>query len=230
MKYSRTRLDRFISKHIGINKKDVRLLIAQGRVMVNQNVATRVDMQVGKFTHVSYDEKILQNRSPYYIMLNKPTGVVSATKDMQHQTVVDILPYDFKHELHIAGRLDLNSSGLLLLTNDGDWSERLSAPESKVTKRYRVKVEKPITDDYIDAFREGMYFSYEDITTQAVELKILSDHVAELSLTEGRYHQIKRMFGRFRNPVLELHRFAIGDITLDANLLPGESRHFNIQY
>jgi 16S rRNA pseudouridine516 synthase len=157
-------------------------------------------------------------------MLNKPAGVVSATQDSAHKTVVDLLDYEFRHQLHIAGRLDLNSSGLVLLTNDSRWSSRLTAPDSKVTKRYRVSLEKPMTPEYVQAFAEGMYFPYEDITTKPVELRIIDDFSAELDLIEGRYHQIKRMFGRFRNPVKTLHRYAIGDLVLDETLLPGQSR------
>jgi 16S rRNA pseudouridine516 synthase len=157
-------------------------------------------------------------------MLHKPIGVVSATKDTQHQTVIDLLDCAARHELHIAGRLDLNSSGLLLLTNDSRWSDALMSPTQKVDKVYRVTLANPLTAEYIAAFAEGMYFGFEDIMTQPAKLVILTDHVAEVTLKEGKYHQIKRMFGRFRNPVVGLHRLSIGDIVLDAALAPGESR------
>ena len=160
-------------------------------------------------------------------MLNKPVGVVSATKDKQHKTVIDLLnliKLPDKNELHIVGRLDLNTSGLVLLTNDSRWSERLTQPTSKVEKVYQVTLKNPLTNDYISAFKEGMYFDYEDITTQPAQLTIVSDYVAQVILTEGRYHQIKRMFGRFRNPVVKLHRSAIGGLCLDETLKVGEIR------
>jgi len=100
----------------------------------------------------------------------------------------------------------------------------LTTPEKNIAKLYRVTLEKPITEDYVHAFAEGMYFSYENITTLPAKLNILSDFVAEVSLVEGRYHQIKRMFGRFQNPVLTLHRIAIGNLPLDPSLAPGKSR------
>ena len=97
-------------------------------------------------------------------------------------------------------------------------------PEQKVSKLYRVRLKNPVTQDTVDGFAEGMYFAYEDITTRPAKLNIISDYVAEVTLIEGRYHQIKRMFGRFENHVLELHRVAIGNLTLDPTLAAGESR------
>ena len=230
MRSKRTRLDRFISAQLSINSRDVKLILAQKRIVVDGNIASDTQQLVDEFSHVIFDDKVLQANISRYIMMNKPIGVVSATKDEQHKTVIDLLAdtnllgKEERENLHIVGRLDLNSSGLLLLTNDGRWSRRLTSPEKKITKLYRVTVENPITEDYIQAFAEGMYFAFEDITTRPVKLDIISDYVAELSLVEGRYHQIKRMFGRFRNPVLELHRMAIGNLLLDPELAPGQSR------
>ena len=227
----RSRLDRFLSARLGINRGDVRLMLAKKQVMVDGIVATDTQQQINLFTHVALIDqaggesfKVLQDNQPQYWMMNKPVGVVSATTDAQHKTVIDLLSVSNSSDLHIAGRLDLNSSGLLLLTNDGRWSRALSEPKAGVSKCYRVRLENPLTEEYIQAFADGMYFSYEDITTRPVALRIVSDYVAELRLVEGRYHQIKRMFGRFRNPVLALHRVSIGNILLDETLAPGQYR------
>jgi 16S rRNA pseudouridine516 synthase len=219
-----TRLDRFISVQTGINRKHVRLMLARGRVLVDGVQATDIQQPIGEFSRVLLDGQVLQANTPRYVMLHKPVGVVSATRDDEHRTVIDLLQADYRHSLHIAGRLDLNSSGLMLLTNDGRWSRGLSAPDSGVCKRYRVTLANPVGEEYIQAFADGMYFGYEDITTRPVGLRILGERLAEVTLTEGRYHQIKRMFGRFRNPVLALHRCAIGNLVLDAALAPGQSR------
>jgi len=224
IKTSRTRLDRFLSTQKNINKRDARLILAQHRVTVDGIMAYDTAQVIDHFSKVSLDGTLIQNNTAHYIMLNKPLGVVSATKDPEHQTVIDLLDYAFKNELHIVGRLDLNSTGLILLTNDSHWSKKLMHPENKSIKQYRVTLENPVSEDYIQAFENGMHFPYEDIITQAVTLKIISPHVVELSLTEGRYHQIKRMFGRFRNPVKKLHRFAIGNLGLDELLKIGENR------
>lgn len=233
MAANKHRLDRFISRTTGIPKNDVRLLVAQKRVLVNGESATSVHTLVDQFSVVCLDGKNIQNRKPIYLMMHKPKGVISATKDDLHRTVIDILhesnslwlSQDDINELHIVGRLDLNSSGLLLLTNDSDWSKRLMSPENKVEKVYEVTVEHPISDECITAFSAGMYFPFEDITTKPAKLERLSENVASVTLTEGKYHQIKRMFGRFRNPVLELHRTEIGKLELD--LEPNMFRKLN---
>ena len=224
MQSRRARLDRFISSRKGISRRDVRQLLIQGRINIDGCTASEMHHPIGQFSRVTLDNEILQDEIARYVMLNKPTGVVSATRDAQHQTVVDLLHTEDKEGLHIVGRLDFNSTGLLLLTNDGEWSRRLTSPEHKVAKKYRVTVEKPITSDCVEAFAQGMYFSYEDIQTQPAHLHICSPFTAEVILTEGRYHQIKRMFGRFQNPVLSLHRTKIGCIDLDPLLAPGENR------
>ena len=227
MSISRTRLDRFISEQCNINKKSVRLLLAQKRISVDEIIATDVAQVIDKFSVVVFDNKTIQKNKALYVMLHKPVGVVCATKDDKHTTVIDLLnnfSSEEKASLHIVGRLDLNTSGLVLLTNDSRWSEQLTSPKSKVPKHYIVTLQNPLSEDYIEAFDKGMYFPYEDITTKPVVLTILSQFQAEVILTEGRYHQIKRMFGRFNNPVIALHRVSIGEYVLDESLLEGESK------
>ena len=221
------RIDRYLSKHLNINRRDIKLMLAQGRVIINGEMIREVSTVVEEFDHVVFDGEVLQNKQPLYIMLNKPIGVVSATKDERHKTVVDLLAGYSEEEinsLHIAGRLDLNTSGLLLLTNDSRWSREMMTPEKKVNKVYQVTLQNELTDEYIASFAEGMYFAFEGITTQPARLCILSSKVAEVVLMEGKYHQIKRMFGRFRNPVLALHRSSIGNLQLDRALGQGQSR------
>ena len=221
------RIDRYISKQLNINRRDIKLMLAQGRIIINGEIIREVSTIVEEFDHVICDDKVLQAKQPLYIMLNKPLGVVSATKDDLHKTVIDLLDGYSAAELaslHIVGRLDLNTSGLLLLTNDGYWSRKLMAPEEKVNKVYQVTLENDLNEDYISAFAEGMYFSFEDITTQPARLSIIADKVAEVVLLEGKYHQINRMFGRFRNPVLALHRSSIGNLQLSESLQQGQSR------
>ena len=228
----RTRLDRFLATHSQYSRREARLLLAQRRVMVNQQMAVSVSQVIDPFDTVSLDSRILQQREAVYLAMHKPAGVVSATSDPEQQTVLDVLRSDqavaltseLLDTLHIVGRLDKHSTGLLLLTNDSAWSERLMSPVNKVAKVYEVRLEKPLDESYIEAFASGMYFPYENITTQPVQLKILSDRVARVTLMEGRYHQIKRMFGRFRNPVLQLHRTAIGPFQLPESLEPGASQ------
>jgi len=219
-----SRLDRFISQKTLIKRKDIRLLLAQKRIQVDGQIALDTHQLVGPFNQIILDHKVLQQRRAQYWMLNKPIGVVSATKDEKHTTVIDLLDSDCASDLHIVGRLDLNSSGLILLTNDGSWSSALTRPEKKIPKRYLVDLANKISEDYIQAFANGMYFAYEDIITLPAKLSIITDKRAEVELLEGKYHQIKRMFGRFRNPVLALHRTSIGELHLSPELQPGQYR------
>lgn len=223
MKSKTNRLDRFISQNSVFSLSDTRLLIAQKRILLDGHVAHSIQQKVTEFTHVVLDGNCLKDKNPVYIMLNKPQGVVSATKDLKHSTVLDLIQHPQKNELHIVGRLDFNTTGLVLLTNDGAWSRRISLPETKLAKTYEVTLSKPLSDEYIAAFREGIYFGYENITTQPACLEILSEYTAKLSLIEGKYHQVKRMFGFFQNEVLALHRVSVGHISLEG-LEVGRSR------
>lgn len=218
------RLDRFISAQFNINRRDVKLMLAQNRIWVDNLAANDVRQLVDEFSHIRVDDQVIQAKTPRYLMLHKPVGVVSATKDEQHPTILDLIPPDEREGLHMVGRLDRYTSGLMLLTNDGRWSTLLASPESKVPKTYHVTLGNPLSADYIDAFEEGMYFAYENITTRPAQLQILSDYEALVTLHEGKYHQIKRMFGRFRNPVVKLHRQSVGNLSLDPQLTPGQSR------
>lgn len=224
MQSTRTRLDRFIKAHTGITRRNIRSVLAQGRITVDGQAATGISQVIHTFSRVLLDDQLLQATKPLYIMLHKPAGIVSATRDDHHKTVIDLLDRPDRHSLHMAGRLDFNSTGLMLLTNDGRWSRGLSTPENEVGKRYRVTLQNPINSDYVHAFSQGMYFDYEGIMTRPAQLQVIDDHTAEVCLFEGRYHQIKRMFGRFNNPVLQLHRMGIGNLELDRKLKPGQSR------
>jgi 16S rRNA pseudouridine516 synthase len=219
------RLDRFLSNLPQFSRADARLLLAGGRIRVDGQTISDGRYVVREFSRIELDDQLLQAGKPArYFMLHKPVGVVSATEHPEHRTVLDLLDEPDKHELHIGGRLDLNTSGLLLITNDGLWSRRLTEPRSRLGKVYRVQTEQPITPEYIEVFAQGLYFAYENLTTLPAELQILDSHCALLTLHEGRYHQVKRMFGHFQNKVIGLHRERMGTLQLDRNLAPGQYR------
>jgi 16S rRNA pseudouridine516 synthase len=219
------RLDRFLSNLPQLNRQADRQLLASGRVRVDGAVVCDGLCEVSQFSRIEVDSELLQaGKAARYFMLHKPIGVVSATEHEQHRTVLDLLDEPDKAELHLAGRLDLNTSGLLLLTNDGQWSRRLTEPRSRLGKVYLVETEQLITPEYIEVFARGLYFAYEDLTTLPAELVILDSHSALLTLHEGRYHQVKRMFGHFQNKVIGLHRLSMGAIQLDPQLAPGQYR------
>ncbi|RRJ84089.1 16S rRNA pseudouridine(516) synthase [Aestuariirhabdus litorea] len=218
------RLINFIRQRCQLGRPAARALIVAGRVRVDQRVQCDGGYRVTPYNLISLDDDCLQQGTPLYLMMHKPAGVVSATEHPHHPTVIDRLPAEYRPGLHLAGRLDLTTTGLLLLTNDGLWSKRLSRPEHKVAKVYRVTTALPITDDYVRQFEEGIYFAYEGITTAPAQLQLIDPFNARLTLFEGRYHQVKRMFGFFDNPVVALHRERIGELVLDPVLAPGQYR------
>lgn len=219
------RIDRLLSNLPRFNRKQVRLLLAERRVSVDGVAVSDPHHEVREFSRVCVDDEVLQAGKPArYFMLHKPQGCVSATADPQHPTVLDLLDEPDKGELHIAGRLDFNTTGLMLITNDGQWSRRLTQPQTKLPKVYLVQTEQTIGPEYAMTFAQGLYFAFEDLTTQPAELELLGPTTARLSIVEGRYHQVKRMFGHFDNKVIGLHRERMGPLVLDVALAPGQYR------
>ncbi|WP_223436957.1 MULTISPECIES: pseudouridine synthase [unclassified Pseudomonas] len=219
------RVDRFLSNLPRFNRKQVRLLLVEKRVRVDGKIVSDPHTEVLEFSRVEVDQEVLQLGKPArYFMLHKPPGCVSATRDPEHPTVLDLFDEPDKEDLHIAGRLDFNTTGLMLITNDGSWSRRLTQPQTKLPKVYYVETEQDIGPEYALKFTEGLYFAFEDLTTLPAELALLGPKSARLSIVEGRYHQVKRMFGHFDNKVLRLHRERMGPLVLDSTLKPGEYR------
>jgi len=219
------RVDRFLSNLPCFNRKQVRLLLVEKRVRLDGKIVSDPHAEVREFSRVEVDNEVLQVGKPVrHFMLHKPPGCVSATRDPQHPTVLDLIHEPDKDELHIAGRLDFNTTGLMLITNDGSWSRRLTQPQTKLPKVYWVETEQAIGPEYALKFAEGMYFAFEDLTTLPADLLVLGPTSARLSIVEGRYHQVKRMFGHFNNKVLRLHREKMGPLVLDPSLKPGEYR------
>lgn len=219
------KLDRLLAKHESMGRTRARQAIIEGRVSVDGSLQTRADHEVDRFRQVELDgEPIRKTQRLLHIMLHKPVGVLSATSDPQHRTVIDLIDDPDRDSLHLAGRLDRGTSGLVLLTNDGRWSKALTSPERKVPKVYLVETRDPIPESAAAAFAEGFHFHTENITTLPAELEILGERKARLTLHEGRYHQVKRMFHRIGNQVTTLHRESIGGIRLPNELTPGEWR------
>ena len=215
------RLDRFLSHKTRLGKKTVRQKIDLGLAQVDGVVERFHRADVDHFSTVTLEGETLQENEAIYLMLHKPAGYLSATTDPEHPTVIDLIDEPFAKDLHIAGRLDRASTGMLLLTNDGRWSRALTEPDKKVGKVYHVELRDPVRSDCVDIFNQGIYFAFEDLTTAPVELKILAERKVEITLYEGRYHQIKRMFHAIDNKVVGLHRSQIGSLQL-GELQPGE--------
>lgn len=220
------RLDRFIQRNSLHGKQACRELITAGRVQVSGEVCRDLHREIDPFTTVSLGGELLQERQARYLMLHKPAGVVSSTEHDEHPTVLDLLPETLRGDLHLAGRLDLKTTGLMLLTNDGAWSRKVTQPEEKIAKVYRVQTKDPVAPHTAEVFSRGIYFATENITTLPAQLETIDSHTSRLTIYEGRYHQVKRMFGHLRNEVVGLHREKVGQLSL-GDLKPGQYRELS---
>ena len=217
-------LTQFIAKRTGLGKRHAKKLLENGDIMLNGQPVTDGTLPLGKFDHLSAAGDILQAHTPRYILLHKPSGIVSATTDKDHQTVIDLIDEPWATELHLAGRLDRSTTGLVILTNDSKFSESLTRPESKIPKTYLVTTDLPIPPVAIAKFRSGMSFDKEKIRTHPATVDLLSENECRLTIFEGKHHQIKRMFLRFGIRVTKLHRESVGAYRLPADLAPGKWR------
>ncbi|MBV0934910.1 pseudouridine synthase [Marinobacterium weihaiense] len=218
------RLDRFVCKHTEHSHQTARRLVASGRASVNGQTIRDPHYPVSHFCTVMLDNRLLQQQQAVYLMLNKPPGYLSATRDPEHPTVLELLPEALRPQLHIAGRLDRATTGLLLLTNDGHWSRRITAPEEKIPKVYRVTTAEPISLEAEACFAQGIWLAREGVRTSAAQLERLGARQCCLTIYEGRHHQVKRMFAAIGNEVTALHRERMGTLLLDKSLRPGEYR------
>ena len=228
------RLDKLLS-HSGFGtRKDVKKLIQSGAITINGETVTKSSLHIEPETDLvcCYDEPIAYQQY-YYVMLNKPDGIISATFDHLHETVIDWVALDYQHvDLFPVGRLDIDTTGLLLLTNDGQLAHRLTSPKHQVPKVYQAKIAKSITDVDIATFQNGIKF--DDYVTRPAQLRSLPSNQpdeiwAEVTIYEGKFHQVKKMFQSIDNLVLKLHRISMGPITLDEHLAEGEYRELTAE-
>ena len=220
------RLDKIISNRTGISRKDAKSAISSGKVIVSGNVIRSSDYKVGENEEIILDGKKISGNAHVYIVLNKPKGYVSATEDPQQKTVIELVPPElFRNGIFPAGRLDKDTTGLMIITDDGDFAHRILAPKKHVPKKYAVTIDLPVTEEMKIGFENGIELS--DGICKSAKLFKTGEYTCEVTLSEGRYHQIKRMFGCFGAKVTELHRLSMGGFSLPENLLPGECRELS---
>ncbi len=221
------RLDKFLSSQLAISRTDAKKMLRQKRISVNGAVAIKPELQVDPCADsILLDGRVIAYRQFLYIMQNKPAGVVSASADGS-VTVIDILPQELKRPgLFPAGRLDKDTTGFVLITDDGAFAHSLLSPVRHVEKTYVVTLEREATMEEIEEIRKGIRIGEEQFRPAKLRPLVQTDGLPqyEIILTEGRYHQIKRMFGSQGNAVCALRRVQIGGLSLDPSLRPGESR------
>lgn len=197
------------------------MVIKSGRVTVNGSVEYDQGRKVKADDVILVNGATVSEEGEVYLALYKPAGVLCATEDDEDETVLDLVDGFTHKELHMAGRLDKDTTGLVLLTSDGQWSHRVTSPKFCCKKVYVLRTADPIPESVVEEFAKGIMLREELKATRPAHLELIGECEARLTITEGKYHQVKRMFGAVGNKVIELHRESVGRVTL-RDLEPGE--------
>ena len=220
------RLDKYLSDMNVGTRTEIKKAVRSGRVTVDGEIAGNPGLSVNETSSVFYKGKEILYEVFSYYMLNKPSGVITATEDRFQKTVLDLLPDDRRKDLSPVGRLDKDTEGLLLITNDGDLNHRLLSPKHHVDKRYYARIQGQVDSSDVQAFAEGIRLD-DDLLCMPAHLEILeSGDISEIEVViqEGKFHQIKRMFEAVGKKVIYLKRLSMGSLVLDPTLSPGEWR------
>ena len=224
------RLDKFLVACAVGSRAEVKNLLKAGRVTVNGKKEKSAKLQINEERdEIRFDGQVLEYEEFVYYMMNKPQGVISATEDNKHRTVLDLLDdYARAKEVFPVGRLDIDTHGLLLLTNDGKLAHALLSPKRHVDKTYLAQVEGIITQEDVETFAKGI--PLKDFTCQLAKLELVSVYpeknqsLVRVTIAEGKFHQVKRMVAYCGKEVVDLQRLTMGTLALDENLERGEWR------
>lgn len=218
------RLDKIIASQTEYSRKDVKYLALNKRLTVNGELVRRSDEKVDPEKDlIAIDGQNIKIKKHVYLILNKPQGYISATEDRTQKTVLDLVPEEFKcRDVFPVGRLDKDTTGLMILSDDGEFSHNLLSPKKHVEKEYEVTIDIPVSEEMKKGFQDGV--DLNDGVCKTAILEITGEYTSKVTLTEGRYHQIKRMFGCFGAKVTALHRIRMGKLILPENLEEGKCR------
>lgn len=221
------RLDKLISNSTAFTRSQAKIAIRGGKVKVDGEVIKNSAQQVNDNSNVEYMGVSVKKPQLRYIMFHKPTGVVCANKDENHQTVFDSLFLPRIETLHIAGRLDIDTTGLVLITDDGQWLHRITSPKHQHHKTYLIDLDSAITEKQTRILQEGVQLKDEKKRSLPAIIEKITDTQIRMSITEGKYHQVKRMMAAVGNHVVKLHREQIASIMLDEALAEGQWRELS---
>ena len=226
------RLDKFLSEMSGWTRSEVKKIVRTGSVTVDGNEVKKPETKIDeKLSIVSVDGRQIKYNKYEYYMLNKPAGVISATEDKREKTVIDLIIERKRKDLFPVGRLDRDTEGLLLISNDGELAHRLLSPSKHVDKVYYAQIDGEVTIEDVEAFQQGVDIGEEKLTRPA-KLRVLKSGTQseiELTICEGKFHQVKRMFQAVGKEVVYLKRLQMGTLILDESLKPGEYRELTEQ-
>ncbi|MBQ3242363.1 MAG: rRNA pseudouridine synthase [Oscillospiraceae bacterium] len=222
-------MDKLLAARTEFSRKDAKKLIWTGRVRHNGKIAVSPDAKVDlEKDTLELDGKMLLIKEHLYLMMNKPAGVLSAARDPKQPTVLDLVPAEYRRTgLFPAGRLDKDTEGFVLITDDGDFAHRILAPKKHVPKTYHARIDGPVTEQMLQGFAEGVQLEDETEPCLPAQLRLLQEGdepLCEVVLTQGMFHQVKRMFLAYGRRVLWLKRVAMGGLMLDDNLASGQCR------
>lgn len=225
------RIDKFISEQAGVSRSDAKALIKKKEITVNGVAVKSADAKIDpEKDMIAIGGKVLAYRQFMYIMLNKPDGVICATRDGLSSTVLELIPEELRRKgLFPAGRLDKDTEGFVFITDDGALAHKMLSPKNHVEKEYVVTLEKPYEERYIEIFASGMTIDGGEECLPAKLIPTDNSHVVHLILHEGKYHQVKRMMEAVGNKVTHLKRIRMGGISLDPSLGPGECREITAE-
>lgn len=218
------RLDKVIVSQTNYSRKEVKELIKKKKIKVNNTIVLKSDLKINyEIDKITINDIELTIQKYVYLILNKPKGYVSATTDNTQKTILELVPEKYLHRnIFPVGRLDKDTTGLMIITDDGNFAHNILSPKKHVKKVYNVTLDIPVNEKMIKGFAEGIVLN--DGKCKTAILKTTGTYTAQVTLTEGRYHQIKRMFGCYGAKVVELHRAGIGNLILPFELKPGECR------
>ena len=224
------RIDKALALMLNASRTDVKAYIKKGLVQVNETVVKDPAYKIREDDCVKYNGRIITYSKYVYIMMNKPKGVISASDGRSEKTVIDILPKEMKRKnLFPAGRLDKDTTGFMLITDDGDFAHKILSPKNHITKTYIATLDKQFDENVINAFCKGVELK-DDLCMPARIEALNGDYTrAIVEIKQGMYHQIKRMFKKFGITVIELERIKMGNLPLDSKLNPGECRYLTEQ-
>ena len=218
------RLDKVISSQTEFSRGDVKKLLKANLITLNGEIVNKPNIYVDTDKDkIVVDGKEIDYKKYVYLVLNKPKGYISATTDGNYPVVVELVPYEFQNRnIFPCGRLDKDTTGFLLLTDDGVFAHNILSPKKHIKKKYYVLIDSIITNDMIEGFSKGVILDGE--MCKSAILEKLDNNSCYVTLTEGKYHQIKRMFQSFSASVLELKRVSMGSLELPSDLALGECR------
>lgn len=223
------RIDKIISSQGKYSRSEIKKLASQGRIKINDNIVKKVNEKIDIETSTIYiDNEKLDFKRNIYLILNKPKGYISASEDRSQKTVLDLIPEKyFRKGLFPAGRLDKDTTGMMIITDDGEFAHNILSPKKHIKKTYRVTIDIDIDENMIKQFEKGIVLKDHICCPTIIEVQ--DTHTAFVTITEGKYHQIKRMFGCFGAKVLELHRITMGNLNLPADISEGCCREITEQ-